>query len=83
MTSTFWPSHREAGQANQPSTGTTPEHVGYAIVTIPSRGLPQDGADLHVTPARLEALGRAFSAGDTILNNRGMEHFAVADRPVN
>ena len=58
---------------HQPSTGTTPEHLGYATVTIASRGLPQDGADLHVARARLEALGRVLSAGDTTLDDHVME----------
>ena len=31
----------------------------------------------------VEALGRAFSVGATILNDHVMEHFMVADRPVN
>ncbi|MEP5651119.1 MAG: hypothetical protein ABJL58_01875, partial [Nitratireductor sp.] len=57
--------------------------LGHAIVTITCRGLPQDGADLQVARARLEALARAFSAGATILNDHVMEHFAVADRPAN
>ena len=49
--------------------------LGYAIVTIASRGLPQNGADLYVALARLEALGRAFSAEATTLNDHVMEHF--------
>ena len=50
--------------------------LGYAIVTIASRGLPQDGADFPVALAR-EKLGGAFSAEDTILNDHVMEHFAA------
>ncbi|MEP4523786.1 MAG: hypothetical protein ABJ005_07240, partial [Alloalcanivorax venustensis] len=57
--------------------------LGHGIVTIASHGLPQDGADLQVARARLEALARAFSTGTTILNDHVMEHFAVADRPAN
>ena len=58
-------------------------HLRILGHTMASRGIPQDGADLHVTCVRSEALGRAFSAGDTILSNCVMEEFAVADRPAN
>ena len=57
--------------------------LGHAIVTIASRGLLQDGADLQVPRARLEALGRAFSAGATTANDHVVEYFAVVDRPAN
>ena len=44
------------------------------IVAIASSGLPQDGAGLNVLHARLETFERASREGDTILNDRGMEH---------
>ncbi|MEP5245661.1 MAG: hypothetical protein ABJ111_01230 [Alphaproteobacteria bacterium] len=57
--------------------------VWHAIVTISYRGRPQDGADLHVARACLEAFGRAVMTGATILKDHVTEHLAVADRPAN
>ncbi|CAN0580305.1 unnamed protein product, partial [Laminaria digitata] len=36
--------------------------LGHAIVTIVTRGFPQDATDLHVAHARLENLRDSFSA---------------------
>ena len=81
-TSTF-SLHTARRDRHQPSIGTTPEHLGYATVTIASHELPQDGADIHIARARLEALGRVLSAEDTTLDDHVIESFAIADRPTN
>ena len=57
--------------------------LGHAIVTIAAREFPQDAAELQAARARVEALRQAFNAGSKILHDHVMEHFAIADSPVN
>ena len=52
---------------------------GHAIVTIATRGLRQEAADLHVARARVDALCAAFDYGAMMLNDHVMERFAIAD----
>lgn len=67
-------------QAEPPSFWGT---RSYAIVTIASHELRQDGVYPHVARAFLDALRRAFSAEDTIIKGHVMEHGTVSDRSVN
>ena len=53
--------------------------LGHVIVTIATRGFPQDAADLRVTPSHVEALREALKFGVKMLNNHGMEHYAIAN----
>ena len=53
--------------------------LGHAIVTVATRGLPQDAADVHVARARVEALRVAFELGGKTLNTHVMEHYAIAN----
>ena len=57
--------------------------LGHAIVTIASRGLPQDASELPVARARMDGLRHAFCEGTTLLNQHVIEHYAIADRPAN
>ena len=52
-------------------------------MTIPSRGRPQDASELPVARAGVDGLRQAFCEGTTLYTQHVIEHYAIADRPVN
>ena len=53
--------------------------TGNAIVTVATRGFPQEAADLNVARAHVEVLRVAFKFGAKMFNNHVMEHYAIAN----
>ena len=53
--------------------------LGHAILTIATRGLPQQPTDLHVARASVDTLRGAFDDGARVLHEHVMEHFAIAN----
>lgn len=56
-----------------------PSILRRAIVTIATRGLPQDAADPHVARVCMETPRAAFSHGAKLLNDNDMENYAIAN----
>ena len=53
--------------------------LGHAVVTIATRGLPRETADLHLARSRVNAFRAAFDYGARMILDHVMEHFAIVD----
>ena len=52
-------------------------------MAIASRMRPQDASELPVAHAGVDSLRQAFCEGTTLFNQHVIEHYRIADRPVN